>query len=205
MRQPDNRDSLVPLRTATIARNGIRFALGSALAAALLTGCNMPPKAPPVETKTPPAQTFAPMAVFEGETEDGKKMFIRRTTELEKKAAPDKYVHAATISVSYKPDATGMPADANVNESLKKLEDMLISLLEDKERCALAGVVTTEGVRTFVFYTVDPDAVKNIVGNLQKVSPDQKMDLDIAVDKEWQFYKDLEPPENAKKLQDQQR
>lgn len=202
MRPPDNRGLRPSNHAVGIAHDGIHFALIAALAIVLLTGCHAPPKPPPEKTQTPPVQSFVPMAVFEGETEGGKKMFIRRTTALEKKAAPEKYVHAATISVSFKPDASGMPADENVHESLKKLEDMLISLLEDKERCALAGVVTTEGVRTFVFYTVDPEAVKNIVGNLQKLSPEHKMDLDIAVDKEWQFYKDLEPAETAKKLKD---
>lgn len=156
----------------------------------ILSGCVSQPQVVPVPPSKPAAQKqgFEPWAVVEGQV-DGKPIFIRHAVSLDKRVIPAEYPYAASISVPYKADSTGMPQERTVFQELNNVEDMLAAQLENKQRSLFAGVVTNEGVRTFIFYTADPKAVTSIVRSLQK-GTETKLNLDITLDKDWKLYRE---------------
>lgn len=164
----------------------------------LLHGCTSGPTTvpePPAVKR--PAQTMDNWAVFEGQA-DGRTIRLRRAIGLESKIDRQKYPFLATVSYAFNADASGQPADEAAQAILSDVEDSLVRALEVHDRCLYCGVITVDGVRTFVFYTKDKEAVKNIVANLQSKVQGGKLDLDIALDRDWQLYSDLQPSDDGK-------
>ncbi len=57
------------------------------------------------------------------------------------------------------PDENGMPQPEEAEE-LNQIEDLVFEILEVQSRSVLVAVITTGGMREFVFYAVDPEEVK---------------------------------------------
>ncbi|MFN8658042.1 MAG: DUF695 domain-containing protein [Candidatus Obscuribacterales bacterium] len=183
---------------ANIAGGGSRALLVSLAVSLVLSGCaSQKTQVPaPQSTTTGQKESFEPWAVAEGQV-DGKPIFIRQAVALDKRVAPAEYPYAASISVPYKADDTGMPQDQHIFQDLNNVEDLLAAQLENKQRSLFAGVVTNEGVRTFIFYTADPKAVTSTVRALQ-TGTETKLNLDITLDRDWKLYREtLQRPANS--------
>lgn len=177
---------------ANIAGGGSRALLVSLAVSLVLSGCASqktqvppPPSKPADQAKK---ESFEPWAVAEGQV-DGKPIFVRHAVGLDKRVVPAEYPYAASISVPFKADATGMPQDRAIFDELKNVQDLLAGQLDNKQRSLFAGVVTNEGVRTFIFYTADPKAVTSTVRALQ-AGTETKLNLDITLDTSWKLYRE---------------
>ena len=71
------------------------------------------------------------------------------------------------------------------------IENQLVDSLEDNNESLFAGTISTDGMREFVFYTSNPDAVVTKFEGLKKNTTSHELQLMIQVDKGWLTYKNM--------------
>jgi hypothetical protein len=131
-----------------------------------------------------------PWSIAEGE-HGGGIMFIRRNTGYRDYGSVSGYEHQVGIAVPLrKPEATGLPGAAEC-AVLGDMEDIICSSLEEQAESLLVAVITTRGMREFVFYTREPHRVEQRVGELRQRITSHEIQLMIQLDKTWRVYAQL--------------
>ena len=85
------------------------------------------------------------------------------------------------------PDANGLPSTEEDLE-LGDVEDALCGLLESDASTLLVAVITTGGMREFVFYTRKPKEVETAFESLRQSITSHEIQLMIQPDKRWNTY-----------------
>lgn len=120
---------------------------------------------------------------------DGHKLFVRRNASAAGLIGHADYVHRVGFAVPLlQSDEEGLPS---TEESLvlNDIEDALSDRLEAGQDGLLAVVVTTSGMREFVFYTRKPGTVETIVAEVRQSFPSHKIQFYVAADKNWDGYR----------------
>ena len=101
------------------------------------------------------------------------------------------YEHQVGIAVPLRtPEATGLPSPAE-DAQLGEIENLLRDSLQAEAESLLVAVITTSGMREFVFYTRDPQQVKRRFEQLRDDTANHELQLMIQVDKNWGVYAQL--------------
>jgi hypothetical protein len=101
------------------------------------------------------------------------------------------YEHQVGIAVPLRnAEPTGLPSPAEDAE-LGKVEDLLYNSLQEQAESLLVAIVTTSGMREFVFYTRDAERVKLRFDQLRSHITSHDLQLMIQVDKAWGVYAQL--------------
>ena len=116
-------------------------------------------------------------------------MIVRRNDSAKELAGHVDYNHRVGVAIPLlQPNELGLPANGE-SEQLHQLEDALVTALESGQKSILVLVITTGGMREFVFYTKDPDSTKTVIENLQKTIASHEMQTYVAADHAWETYK----------------
>src|SRR5947209_4451512 len=130
------------------------------------------------EAAIPKADINGPWSVAEGDY-NGKPLIVRVNEGLKSLIGHPKYKHQVGIAVPlHSPNESGLPAGMELME-LDKIEDLLCAQLEVKGESLIAAVITTNGMREFVFYTSSPSDVEQKFKNLQQDIESHKIQLMI--------------------------
>jgi hypothetical protein len=109
--------------------------------------------------KIPAGKIEESWSFFEGE-HNGKPLFARANLALKPYIGHPEYQHQIGVAMPFNsPDEHGFPS-AQESLELNQIEDMLCAKLEDDNQSLFAAVITTGGMREFVFYTRNPQSVK---------------------------------------------
>jgi hypothetical protein len=128
--------------------------------------------------------------IAEGEN-NGRVMIIRLNTGYRHFGSVSTYGYQVGIAVAIRDAGTdGLPSPAE-NVLLGELEDVICNSLEEKAESLLVAIITTGGMREFVFYTREPKSVELRFAQISERSTSHKMQLMIQEDKGWQVYKRL--------------
>jgi hypothetical protein len=99
------------------------------------------------------------------------------------------YRHQVGIAVPLKePNARALP-DVQEDRALANVEDEVSRALESDRESILVGVITTAGMREFVFYTVDPSAVQRKFEELRFQIKSHDLQLMIQEDPDWSVFR----------------
>lgn len=127
--------------------------------------------------------------VAQGENR-GNPMFIRFNAGLQGLGAKEHYAYRVGCAVPLKaPNEHGLPAKEEF-AALDAIEDALVQSFG--EHTLLAVVITTSGMREFVFYTAKPKAVETAHQEL-KTRFEHELQLIIQHDPAWNVYADFTP------------
>jgi hypothetical protein len=85
------------------------------------------------------------------------------------------------------PEPSGLPSTIE-NAELSAIEDNLCGLLQTANESIFVAAITTSGMREFVFYTRDPDRVKQKVEQARSGIQNYQIQLLIQPDSEWNIY-----------------
>lgn len=119
---------------------------------------------------------------------DGKPMIVRFHSGYGKFKGVEGYEHQVGIAVPLNaPEPSGLPSSAE-NRELDSVEDALCAALESGRESLLVAIITTSGMREFVFYTLAPEQVKAKFEQLRKNINSHKIQLMIQPDKEWDVF-----------------
>jgi hypothetical protein len=98
------------------------------------------------------------------------------------------YEHQVGIAVPLNdPEVTGLPGAAEL-AMLDEIEDAICTSLEEQTESLFVAVITTGGMREFVFYTRHPDRVRERVALLRERISSHEIQLMIQPDRDWQTY-----------------
>jgi Family of unknown function (DUF695) len=87
-------------------------------------------------------------------------------------------------------DAQGLP-ESDESEQLNAIENEICKLLEPQNESLFVATLTCGGIREFVLYTTNADAVKRKFKLLQDRTLSHRIHLKIQPDKDWHVYSQL--------------
>ena len=124
-------------------------------------------------------------------TYNGRPLIVRVNAGLRELAGHPDLRHQVGIAVPLKRATdTGLPAPEEDRE-LAALEDELAATLSKGRQAVLAGILTTGGMREFVFYTGEPEAIRRTMAEIQGRIEHHDIQLMIQEDPSWQVFKSL--------------
>ncbi len=120
---------------------------------------------------------------------EGKPIIARINASVDGFRAHPELRYQVGIAIPLKlPDENGMPQPAEAEE-LNQIEDLVFEILEVQSRSVVVAIITTGGMREFVFYAVDPEEVKVNHGRLcQAVRTGHQVQLMIQTDPKWNVF-----------------
>jgi len=129
-----------------------------------------------------------PWAVTEGRYE-GSPMFVRIHRGVAPLVGDPRYSQQVGIAVPLlEPDSRGLPSREEAGQ-LAEIEDAISAALEPDHTSVQVLSITTKGMREFVLYTTDADAVRAAFGPLESSVRDHELQLIIRPDPEWSVYR----------------
>jgi hypothetical protein len=138
-----------------------------------------------------------PWTVSEGQ-HNGRIMFVRSNIGYRKFGSVPRYEHQVGVAVPLrKAEMTELPSPEE-DALLGEIEDTVCKSLEEQAESPPVAVITTGGMREFVFYTRDPENVKRRFERLKDQITSHEIQLMIQSDKDWRVYSRFMPPENRK-------
>ena len=131
-----------------------------------------------------------PWSVGEGR-HSGQVMFVRTNTGYREFGSVPGYDHQVGIAVPFKEaTATGLPSPAE-DAQIGEVEDLIASSLEELAESLFVAVITTGGMREFVFYTREPQSVRQRFEELHSRITSHEIQLMIQSDRTWRVYAQL--------------
>ena len=119
----------------------------------------------------------------------GKVLIARFNAGLKEIAGHPEYPYQVGIAAPLRePTEQGLPT-VDEDERLAVLEQQIAKVLEDARESLLVGVLTTGGMREFVFYTADAVAVREKFERLRKSISSHELQLMIHEDPGWHVYR----------------
>ena len=129
-----------------------------------------------------------PWSVGKGQN-NGKLTIVRSNTGYREFGGVAGYEHQVGIAVPLRaPQPTGLPSPEEDGE-LGKIEDAICQSLEEQAESLLVAIITTGGMREFVFYTRAPQQLERRFEQLRKQIASHEIQLMIQSDKTWEAYK----------------
>jgi hypothetical protein len=129
-----------------------------------------------------------PWSVLQGEYGE-RPMFIRLNSGARTVAASAELAHRIGIAVPLlSPNEDGLPTSSE-GAALVSIEDALCASLRAGTEVILTVVITTSGIREFVFYSSVPAHVATAVASVREEFPTYEIQLVEESDPEWMVYK----------------
>lgn len=120
-------------------------------------------------------------------------MFVRTNIGYRKFGSVPGYEHQVGIAVPLREaEVTGLPCPAE-GALLGEVEDAICSSLGEQAESLFVAVITTCGMREFVFYTREPLRVQQRIEELRGRITSHEIKLMIQSDKAWRVYSQLCP------------
>ena len=115
-------------------------------------------------------------------------MFVRTNAAYRGFKGVQGYEHQVGIAVPLvDPEPSGLPSTIE-NAELSAIEDNLCGLLQTANESIFVAAITTSGMREFVFYTRDPEQVKQKFEQARSTFRTIEIQLMIQPDSEWNIY-----------------
>ena len=131
-----------------------------------------------------------PWSVLEGK-HNGRVMFVRRNIGYREFGSLAGYEHQVGIAVPFRsPEVTGLPTPAE-DALVGEIEEIVCRSMEEQAVSLLVAVITTGGMREFVFYTHDPQRVRERFAQLSNRITSHEIQLMIQSDTIWRVYSQL--------------
>ena len=128
-----------------------------------------------------------PWSVSEGKY-NGRVMFVRSNIGYREFGSVPGYEHQVGIAVPFrKAEMTGLPSPVEDAE-LGEVEDIIGGSLEEQAESLFVAVITTGGMREFVFYTCAPDSVRRRFEQLRNRITSHEIQLMIQPEATWRTY-----------------
>ncbi len=118
-------------------------------------------------------------------------MFVRTNIGYREFRSVPGYEHQVGIAVPLREaEPTGLPGPAE-DALLGQIEEIICNSLEEQAESLFVAVITTSGMKEFVFYTRDPQRVRQRFEALRNQIASHEIQLMIQSDKPWRVYAQL--------------
>jgi hypothetical protein len=142
------------------------------------------------ENKTAKYPLYSKWSILKGEDQN-KIMFVRRNDSAIQLMEHPNYKYRIGIAIPLlNPTSNGLSTDEEAKD-LHSIEDSLISEIGKNQDAVLVLVITTGGMREFVFYTKTSDSLKDSILLIQDKYKTYKLQFYITEDFYWEVYKEF--------------
>ena len=132
--------------------------------------------------------TMAKWEMFKRGTSDGHLAYIRGNTGLRTLKERERFPYRVGFAVTFrKPNSYGLPTDDEARE-LMPLENEIDRAMSGKKLGFLALVITTGGMREYVFYSNQPDAVRREIKKMGTRMHGRDIRSYVTADPGWEVY-----------------
>lgn len=122
---------------------------------------------------------------------DGHPIVMRVNVGLSVVAGHPDYPLQVGIAVPlHQPRENGMPGSMEANDLRRIEEALFLDFLQGNESL-FAAVITTNGMREFVFYTSNDAELRRKLDELREIFPDHELQLMIRPDPKWNVFRQL--------------
>ena len=131
---------------------------------------------------------MAKWEMFKRGTSDGNLAYIRGNTALRELKERERFPYRVGFAVAFrKPNRYGLPTDDEARE-LTPLENEIDREMSGKKLGLFALVITTGGMREYVFYSNQPDAVRRKIKKMGGRMHGRDVRSYVAADPGWDVY-----------------
>lgn len=134
-----------------------------------------------------------PWAVAEG-THNNLPLMIRFRSNLTSELDISNHPQLIQIYWNYSKHDSGMPSSVD-SQHMEIFENRLVDALENDLTGILVAVITTGGVREWVYYTKSLDAFAERLHNMPQESAPYPIEIDTDNDPEWEYFFNQVRPE----------
>lgn len=132
--------------------------------------------------------TMQKWEMFKRGTADGHLAFARANVGLRDVVRRQRYPYRVGFVVRFlKPNAYGLPTDDEARE-LTTLENEIDRAMSTKKLGFLALVITTGGMREYVFYSNRPDAARSRIAKMKGRVQGREIRTYVTADPGWEVY-----------------
>jgi len=132
--------------------------------------------------------TMAKWEMFKRGTSDGHLAYIRGNTGLRTLKERERFPYRVGFAVAFrKPNSYGLPTDDEARE-LMPLENEIDRAMSGKKLGFLSLVITTGGMREYVFYSNMPDAVRREIKKMGTRIHGHEVRSYVTADPGWEVY-----------------
>jgi hypothetical protein len=118
-------------------------------------------------------------------------MVVRRNNSIKPFIENADYIYRVGISIPLlNPNNKGFPTKEETS-AINQIEDELNNLLEKNDDTIEALVITTDGIREFVYHTRKPQVVEQVINNVRGKFPSHQIQFYVEEDNEWFVYKEF--------------
>lgn len=118
---------------------------------------------------------------------DGKVLFVRRNEGIKPWVGSPSYPYRLGIAIPFhRPNEHGLPSREEA-QLVGEIEDRLDATLKET-KTVFALVLTTAGMREFVFYTADPEVVRSKVEAIRAQVKTYDVQYYLREDLQWAVY-----------------
>lgn len=140
------------------------------------------------EEKPPEYPSESRTSVLKGES-GGRPLFARRNDSAAILAKHPEFRFRVGVAVPLNyPNEHGLPSADEILQ-LDVIEDALTAQLEAGRQSIQVLVITTDGMREFVFYTRDSALAKSVIEALKTTIKSHEIQWYVDEDPEWKVYK----------------
>jgi hypothetical protein len=126
--------------------------------------------------------------MFKRGTSEGHLAYIRGNTALRALKERERFPYRAGFAVTFrKPNAYGLP-DTDEASELTSVENDIDRAMSGKKLGFLSLVITTGGMREYVFYTNRPDDVRKLMKKMGGKVRGREFRAYVAADPGWDVY-----------------
>jgi hypothetical protein len=144
----------------------------------------------PLQADTASTDPFkmAKWEMFKRGTADGNLAYIRGNTALRGLKGRERFPYRVGFAVTFrKPNRYGLPTDDEARE-LTSLENEIDRAMSGKKLGFLSLVITTGGMREYVFYSNQPDAVRREIKKMGGRMRGRDVRSYVTADPGWEIY-----------------
>lgn len=124
-------------------------------------------------------------------TYDGRPIFIRLRESMKQAIGHPDYPFQMGVAIPLKNPGTECLITDGEAEQLHAIEDLLTKALCENQAAVLVMVITTAGMREFIYYTKDwkPEYFKERVNDIEKHTRTHELQFIMRHDPDWSIFK----------------
>lgn len=123
--------------------------------------------------------------------ESEKPIIVRRNNSVQQYTENSDFIYRVGISIRLlEPNEAGLPSKEEMN-SLDQIEDELNNQLEKDGNSIQVLVITTDGMREFVYYTRNSELIAQVIYNIRNKFTYHEIQFYVKKDKELSVYKEF--------------
>lgn len=123
--------------------------------------------------------------------DDGRTVIVTANTDVARFRSRPRYCIRIEITLPYRPDSLGFPADDAEAEMLEKVTDAFHAGLKGQNTAIMTGIYTGAGERNWIFYAFSTNIFNSFLNRALGALPLLPLHITAENDPDWAEYDEM--------------